>query len=43
VDIELAHGSIRFSFGRYNTEDEVRYVLEKLPPIIKRLREMSIR
>lgn len=43
VDIELAHGSIRFSFGRYNTEDEVRYVLEKLPSIIKRLREMSIR
>lgn len=43
VDIELAHGSIRFSFGRYNTEDEVYYVLEKLPPIIKRLREMSIR
>ncbi|MFA5448074.1 MAG: aminotransferase class V-fold PLP-dependent enzyme, partial [Sphaerochaeta sp.] len=43
VDIELAHGSIRFSFGRYNTEDDVRYVLERLPSIIKRLREMSIR
>jgi len=43
VDIELAHGSIRFSFGRYNTEEEVLYVLEKLPPIIKRLRGMSTR
>ena len=43
VDIELAHGSIRFSFGRYNTEDEVLHVLEKLPPIIKRLRGMSTR
>ncbi|PKL13700.1 MAG: cysteine desulfurase NifS [Spirochaetae bacterium HGW-Spirochaetae-8] len=41
LDVELAHGSIRFSLGRYNTEAEVDYVLEKLPPIIARLREIS--
>ena len=43
LDIELAHGSIRFSFGRYNTMDDVEYVLEKLPPIIEKVRSMSTR
>ena len=43
LDIELAHGSIRFSFGRYNTMEEVDIVLDKLPPIIKKIREMSTR
>lgn len=43
VPIEAAHGSIRFSFGRYNTEDEVDKVLEVLPQIIKRLRAWSTR
>ena len=38
---ELAHGSIRFSFGKYNTEEEVDYVLEHFPPVIDRLRMMS--
>lgn len=36
-----AQGSVRFSLSKYNTEDEVNYVLEKIPPIIKRLREIS--
>ncbi|MEK7274640.1 MAG: aminotransferase class V-fold PLP-dependent enzyme, partial [Candidatus Desantisbacteria bacterium] len=36
-----AHGSILFSLGRENTEAEIDHVLEKLPPIVKRLREMS--
>ena len=36
-----AHGAIRFSFSRYNTMDEVKFTLEKLPPIIARLREIS--
>ena len=43
LDVELAHGSIRFSFGRYNTMDDVTYTLEKLPPIIERIRKMSTR
>lgn len=37
-----AQGSIRFSLGRGNTEEDVDYVLKVLPPIIKRLREMSM-
>ena len=37
----LAKGSIRFSFGRYNTDDDVDYVLENLPGVIQRLRSVS--
>jgi cysteine desulfurase len=36
-----AHGSIRFSLSRYNTEDEMDFIAEKLPPIIERLRGLS--
>ncbi len=38
---EIAHGSLRFSLGRSTTTEDIEYVLEKLPPIIARLREMS--
>lgn len=38
---EKIHGSIRFSFGRGNTEDDVDYVAEILPPIVKKIRGMS--
>jgi cysteine desulfurase len=41
VPYTMAHGSIRFSLSRYNTEDEIDYIIEKLPPIIARLRELS--
>ncbi len=37
----MLHGSIRFSFGRYNSEEDVDYILEQMPRIIARLREMS--
>ncbi|MCL2674611.1 MAG: cysteine desulfurase NifS [Defluviitaleaceae bacterium] len=38
---EKAHGSLRMSLGRYNTEAEVDTVIETLIPIVSRLREMS--
>lgn len=40
-DHATAHGSIRFTLGKENTEADVDYVLEKLPPIIEKLRKMS--
>jgi len=41
VSPELAHGSIRFSLGWGNTKEDIEYILEVTPPIIKRLRSMS--
>ena len=38
---EIAHGSLRLSLSRYTTEQEIDTVLEVLPPIIQRLRDMS--
>jgi cysteine desulfurase len=41
VPFTAAHGSIRFSLSRYNTEEEVDYTIEKLPGIVNHLRELS--
>ncbi len=41
VPFTCAHGSVRLSLSRFNTEEEVDTVIRELPPIIQRLREMS--
>lgn len=41
VPFTAAHGSIRFSLSRYNTEEEVDFTIDKMPQIIERLRELS--
>lgn len=41
VPVERAHGSIRFSMGRSTTRDDVAYVLDKLPKVIQKIRDMS--
>ncbi len=38
---EVAHGSVRFSLGRHNTEEEIDKVLRVFPPIVEKLRKMS--
>jgi len=40
-DVEDAHGSIRFSLGRWTTDNDINYVLKVLPEIVKRLRKFS--
>jgi cysteine desulfurase len=41
VPYTMAHGSVRFSLSVYNTDEEIDFIIEKLPPIIERLRSMS--
>ena len=41
VPAEKAHGSLRFTLSHENTEEDVDYILEKLPAIVQRLRDMS--
>jgi cysteine desulfurase len=41
VPFTAAHGSIRFSLSIYNTEEEIDFIIEKFPPIIEHLRNLS--
>ena len=41
IPFTAAHGSVRFSLSRFNTEEDIDYIIEQLPPIIERLREIS--
>lgn len=41
VPFTMAHGSIRFSLSIYTTEEEIDFVIHKMPSIIERLRSMS--
>jgi len=41
VPFTAAHGSIRFSLSRYNTEQDVDYTIEKIPEIVNKLRKLS--
>lgn len=41
VPFSYAHGSVRFSLSKFTTEEEIDYVIEVVPPIIQKLREMS--
>lgn len=41
VPVGTAHGSIRFTFGKHNTMEEVDYTVDELVKIVKRLRDMS--
>ena len=38
---EIAQGTVRFSFGHSNTDEDVDYLIKILPAVVKRLREMS--
>ena len=41
VGEELAHTSIRFGIGRFTTEEEINYTIERVVAVVKKLRDMS--
>ena len=38
---EIAHGSLRLTFSEYNTEEEIDYIINAVPKVVSRLRDMS--
>lgn len=41
IKAEIAHGSLRFSLGKYTTKEDLDYVIKVLPPIVEKLRTMN--
>ncbi len=41
IKVEVAHNSVRFSLGKYNTKEEIEYVVTKIPLIVAKLRKMN--
>jgi len=41
ISPELAHSSIRFTLGKFTTKEDIEYLIQILPKVIKKLREMS--
>ena len=41
IPYTAAHGTVRFSFSRYNTMEEVERVIKEVPPIVAKLRKLS--
>jgi cysteine desulfurase len=41
IPVEDAHGSLRLSLGHSTTEEDITFVLDRLPGIVQKLREMS--
>jgi cysteine desulfurase len=41
IDVAISQGSILFTLSKFNTEEEIDYILEEFPKIVKRLRDMS--
>jgi cysteine desulfurase len=42
VGDEMAHSSLRFSLGRYTTEEEIDYTIEQVTATVKKLRDLSL-